>query len=58
MDSYKSSGKIYVSNLGKIIQTVLSIFDFIKLIFIKPGEHLKIDEHNIINEQINLNERI
>ena len=58
MDSYKSSGKIYVSNLGKIIQTVLSIFDFIKLIFIKPGEHLKIDEHNIINEEINLNERI
>ncbi len=58
MDNYKNSGKIYVSNFGKINQTLLSILDFVKLIFIKPGEHLRKDEHNLINEEINLNERI
>ena len=58
MDNYKNSGKIYVSNFGKINQTLLSIFDLIKLVFTKQGEHLRIDEHRIINEQINLNERI
>ena len=58
MDNYKNSGKIYVSNFGKINQTLLSIIDFVKLIFIKPGEHLRKDEHDLINEEINLNERI
>ena len=58
MDNYKNSGKIYVSNFGKINQTLLSIFDLIKLVFTKPSEHLRKDEHSIINEQINLNERI
>ena len=58
MDNYKNSGKIYVSNFGKIYQTLLSIFDLIKLVFTKQGEHLRKDEHSIINEQINLNERI
>jgi len=58
MDNYKNSGKIYVSNFGKINQTLFSIFDLIKLTFIKPDEHLRKDEHDIINEQINLNERI
>ena len=58
LDNYKNSGKIYVSNFGKINQTLLSIFDLIKLVFTKPGEHLRKDEHGIINEQINLNERI
>ena len=58
MDNYKNSGKIYVSNFGKINQTLLSIFDLIKLVFTKQGEHLRKNEHSIINEQINLNERI
>ncbi len=58
IENYKNSGKIYVSNFGKINQTLLSIFDLIKLIFIKPNEHLRKNEHNIINEKINLNERI
>ena len=58
MDNYKNSGKIYVSNLSKINQTLLSIFDLIILVFLKPSEHLRKDEHNIINKQINLNERI
>ena len=58
MDNYKNSGKIYVSNFGKINQTLLSIFDLIKLFFIKPSEHLMKDKHDIISEQVNLHERI
>jgi len=58
LENYKNSGKIYVSNLGKLNQTLLSILDFIKLIFIKSDEHFKINEHNMINKKINLDERI
>ena len=58
MENYKKSGKIYVPNFGKIVQTVLSIYDLIRLLFIKPQDHLKDKEHKIINEEINLNERI
>ena len=57
IENYKNSGKIYVSNLGKFNQTFLSILDFIKLIFIKSDQHLRKNEHNIINEKINLDER-
>ena len=56
--NYNSSGKIYVTNMSKIIQTILSIFDFIRLSLIKPKDHLRVEEHMIINEEINLNERI
>ena len=42
----------------KIIQTLLGIIDFIILMFVKPDEHLRKNEHIIISEQINLNERI
>ena len=57
IESYENSGKIYVSNIDKIVQTILSLFDLIKLLFIKPGGHLRYNEHLIINEEINLNER-
>tara|TARA_A100001011_G_scaffold170967_1_gene179813 strand:+ start:9979 stop:10827 length:849 start_codon:yes stop_codon:yes gene_type:complete len=58
MENYKKSGKIYVSNFAKINQTLLCIIDLIRLLFIKSTYHLRKDEHNLINEQINLNERI
>ena len=58
IENYNNSGKIYVTNIGKIIQTFLSIYDFIKLSFIKSNYHLRDKEHLIINEEINLNERI
>ena len=58
IENYKSSGKIYVSNIGKIYQTFLSFFDLIKLFFITNNEHLRKTEHGIINEEIDLNERI
>jgi len=56
-DNYNKAGKIYVNNIGKINQTILSIFDLIKLSLIKPSEHLRDEEHLTINEEIDLNER-
>tara|TARA_B100000579_G_scaffold431981_1_gene447967 strand:- start:163 stop:1053 length:891 start_codon:yes stop_codon:yes gene_type:complete len=58
MENYKKSGKIYVTNIGKIIQTILSIFDLIKLFFIKTEDHLRKEDHLLISEEVNLNERI
>ena len=58
IDSYRKAGKIYVSNFGKIIQTIFSLLDLIMLFFIKPRKHEKEKEYNLINEDIGLNERI
>ena len=58
METYNNSGKIYVNNISKIFQTILSISDFIRLSLIKPKDHLRDKEHLVINEEINLNERI
>ena len=56
--SYRKAGKIYVSNFGKIIQTIFSLFDLVVLFFIEPKKHKKENEYNLINEDISLNERI
>ena len=58
LDNYNNSGKIYVTNFGKIIQTFLSLYDLIRLLLIKNEDHLRYREHQIINEEINLNERL
>jgi len=58
IENYNQSGKTYVSNLGKFFQTILSIFDFFYLLFRRSNKHDREDEHKIINEEINLNERI
>jgi len=58
IENYNSAGKIYVTNIGKINQTILCIYDLIKLSLIKSTEHLRHEEHLLINEQINLNERV
>jgi len=58
IENYNNSGKIYVTNVSKIIQTILSIFDLIKLLLIKSEDHLRDKEHLLINEEINLNERV
>jgi 15-cis-phytoene synthase len=58
IENYNESGKIYVSIFGKLFQTILSIFDFLILLIMSPKEHDKESEHQIINEEINLNERI
>ena len=58
LGNYKRSGKIYVTNIEKIIETLLSIFDLIKLSLIsKDDDNIKHD-HDLINEEIDLNERI
>jgi len=58
IDSYQKAGKIYVSNFGKIIQTIFSLLDLMVLFFVKPKKHEKENEYNLINEDIGLNERI
>ncbi len=57
IQNYKQSGKIFVSNSGKIFQTLLSIYDLLKLSLIKKHYHLRDKEHGLINEEISLNER-
>ena len=57
-ENYKNSGKIYVSNTEKIIETLLSIFDLIKLSLISKKDNNIKHDHDLINEEINLNERI
>ena len=56
--NYQNSGKIYVSNTEKLLETFLSIFDLIKLSFSYKKDDQTQHDHNLINEEINLNERI
>jgi phytoene synthase len=56
--NYRASGKIYVSNIEKISQTILAFFDLLTLLFVRSNKHLRKNEHDIINQQIDLNERI
>jgi phytoene synthase len=58
IDNYNKAGKIYVPMVEKIIQTFLSVFDFIKLLFIKNLNYDNQTNHNILSQEINLNERI
>ena len=54
----QKSGKIYVSNIEKILETFLSIFDLIKLsLSYKKDDQIQ-HNHNLINEEIDLNERV
>ena len=57
IQNYNKSGKIFVTNGGKIFQTILSIYDLLKLSLIKKHNHLRDKEHELISEEINLNER-
>ena len=58
LENYQNAGKIYVSNLEKVFETFLSILDLIRLsLTYKKDDQIKHD-HILINEEINLNERI
>ncbi|MFL2889829.1 MAG: phytoene/squalene synthase family protein [Pelagibacteraceae bacterium] len=57
-ENYNKAGKIYVPFFRKIIETFLSIFDFIKLLFVKEINYDNHVNHKILEEEINLNERI
>ena len=58
MENYEKSGKIYVNNFGKMYQTILSLFDLMFLYLKDVESHQRIREHEIIREEINLDERI
>ncbi|MDA9177773.1 squalene/phytoene synthase family protein [Candidatus Pelagibacter sp.] len=58
LENYRNSGKIYVSNIEKILETFFSIFDLIKLSLIKKNNDEIEHDHLLINEEINLDERI
>ena len=58
IENYNKAGKVYVPIFGKIIETFLSIYDFIRLLFIKEINYDNHINHNILEEEINLNERV
>ena len=58
IENYNKAGKIYVPLFEKVIQTFLSIFDFVKLLFVKNLSYDNHLNHNILEQEINLNERI
>ena len=58
IDNYNKAGKIYVPIFEKIIQTFLSFFDFVKLLFVKNLNYDNHINHNILKEEVNINERI
>ena len=57
-ENYKNSGKIYVSNIEKSIETIFAIFDLIRLSLTSIKEDQIQHDHFLINEEINLDERI
>ena len=58
IDNYNKAGRIYVPVFEKVIQTFLSIIDFIRLLFVKKLNYENQLNHNILEQEINLNERI
>ncbi len=57
LDEYKNSGKIFVTNFGKVKQTLLSVYDFILLFFLKSNDYKINLSHDEIKKEIKLNER-
>ena len=58
IENFNKAGKIYVPLFEKVVQTFLSIFDFVKLLFFKDLSYYNHSHHNILEQEINLNERI
>ena len=58
IENYKESGKIYLNNFEKLFQTFISIFDLIKLSLTNKNDNNIQHDHLLINEEINLDERI
>ncbi len=56
--NYNNAGKIYVPTYEKLIQTFLSIFDFIKLLFVKELNYDNQINHDVLTNEIDINERI
>jgi len=58
IENYNKAAKIYVPTSAKIIETILSILDFLRLLFVKNISHYNNENHIILHQEINLNERI
>ena len=58
IETYNKAGKIYVNTIEKILQTIFSIFDLITLFLSKQKSSYINNEHFLIIEEINLDERI
>ena len=58
IDNYNKAGKIYIPVFEKIIQTFLSVFDFVKLLFMKNLNYNNQANYNTLEQEINFNERI
>jgi len=58
LENYQNAGKIYVSNIEKVLETFLSIFDLIKLSLSYKKDNEIQHNHNLINEEVNLDERV
>ena len=58
LENYQKSGKIYVTNIEKIIETFCSVYDLIKLFLINKSDNDIQHDHSLIREEINLDERI
>ncbi|MDA8687920.1 squalene/phytoene synthase family protein [Candidatus Pelagibacter bacterium] len=58
IENFNKAGKIYVPLFEKVVQTFLSIFDFVKLLFVKDLSYDNHSNHKILEKEINLNERI
>ena len=57
-ENYTKSGKIYVSNFEKVLETILSIYDLIILSLLNKNDDQIEHDHLLINKEINLDERI
>jgi 15-cis-phytoene synthase len=57
-ENYRNSGKIYVTNIEKSLETFFSIYDLIKLSLNNIDNDQIEHDHLLINEEINLDERI
>ena len=57
-ENYSKSGKIYVSNFEKVLETILSIYDLIILSLLNKNDDQIEHDHVLINKEINLDERI
>ena len=58
IENYNKAGKVYVPIPAKVLETILSIVDFLRLLFIKNVVYYNDENHSILSQEINLNERI
>ena len=56
-ETYENSGRIYVRNFEKIFETILSLFDLLKLSHAKRSANTTAQYHRLINEDIDYNAR-